>query len=180
MGNCHRQTLVHNIRKPANLHNESIDEDKILSIATLDNTYPEIYTFNKAKVLSVYDGDTCTIAAFHRGEITQFRVRIFGIDTAEMRGGNNETKEEGKAAQRYLSNLILNQIVLINVLDKNDPRVQRLDPFGRLLADIMVNFDGCMINVAEEMIKSGHAKPYFGGKKQPKKPKLYVDTSLTK
>lgn len=178
MGNCQRQTRVHNIKKPNKPHaNNSIDEDHILSIATLDNTYAEIYTFNKAKVLSVYDGDTCTVAAFHRGEITQFRVRIFGIDAAEMRCGTVETKEEAKNAQQYLSNLILNKIVLINILDKMDPRVQKLDPFGRLLADIMVHSDNRMINVADEMIKTGHARPYFGGKKESKKPKLHVDTS---
>jgi endonuclease YncB( thermonuclease family) len=174
MGNCQKHTLVHNIKKPNKPQpNDSIDEDHILSIATLDNTYSEIYTFNKAKVLSVYDGDTCTVAAFHRGEITQFRVRIFGIDAPEMRGGTVEAKEEAKNAQQYLSNLILNQIVLINVLDKSDSRVQRLDPFGRLLADIMVRYNDRMINVAEEMIKTGHAQPYFGGKKT----KLHVDTS---
>lgn len=46
----------------------------------------------RAKVKSVYDGDTCTVdidLGFHI-TLRDIKVRLYGVDTPELRGGTKE------------------------------------------------------------------------------------------
>lgn len=148
-----------------------------LDKATIENTKPIKYDFKYAKVLSVYDGDTITIAAMHNNTLTQFRVRIFGIDAPEIRGGTEETKHNAQESKKYLDNMICGKIVELNILDKDDERIQRMDPFGRLLAEVWLMQDGHKKSIAEEMLKRGLAEPYFGGiKSKVKKLRIEIPT----
>lgn len=108
----------------------------------------------KAKIIDVYDGDTCTIAMWVGLQKYSFKLRLFGIDTPELRTKNLEEKEAGLKARDYLISLILNKKVKIVFADKEEK-------FGRLLGTIYLNG----ININEKMIKDGHGKEYFGGKK---------------
>ena len=155
-------------------------EDELLDIlqnATLNNTPEVTYEFKLAKVIDIQDGDTITIAAIQRGVLSRFRLRIFGIDTPELKG---ETKEVALRAKYYLSDLILGKIVEVNILNKEDPRIKRMDPFGRLLGEIYTRGEK-RINIAEDLLQKGYAVPYFGGvKKQNIKTKirsLTIDTN---
>lgn len=38
----------------------------------------------KAKMVNIYDGDTCTLAFNYKGNIVKFKCRLNGIDCAEM------------------------------------------------------------------------------------------------
>ena len=142
-----------------------------LADATYDNTPLEIYHFNQAKVLKIYDGDTFWIAAWHNGELTRFSVRLFGVDCPEMKGGTEVTRMKAREASAYVTDRILNKVINIQVL--NNTRYDAIkstrskgrmmhEKFGRLLS--IVTIDGS--NLADELIAKGLANRYFGGKKQ--------------
>lgn len=129
----------------------------------------ETYDFRKAKVIDVYDGDTCTIVASHHGKLTKFRIRLMEINAPEVKGGTAESKEAGRLAKEFLTNLILNKVVDIIVVEnrkfrRNGKDIEFLsladnttkrthEPFGRLLSYIFVNGK----SVSELMLQSGHA-----------------------
>ena len=147
MGNCFRKqtnTITHR------LINSTIDNTPIFDFKGEDRL---------CKVLIVYDGDTFTGAICLEQTIFQFKVRMYGYDSPEMRPSKNlENREKIKydavKAKNALSNKILNKIVLA--------KIQGFDKYGRLLANI--EYSGEDVN--KYMIDSGYGVEYFGGKKQ--------------
>lgn len=85
----------------------------------------------KAKVLSVYDGDTFTVEVGGEEE----KVRILGIDTPEITASDRKNTCGGKEAKALLSALILNKEVTLARDSQNDNR----DAFGRLLRSVRLN-----------------------------------------
>jgi micrococcal nuclease len=117
----------------------------------LDNRY-----YYKAIVVKVYDGDTITVdvdlgfSVILKG----IKVRLSGIDTAELRSKNKEQKAKAYAARDMLRDLCLQKQVFFNSLG--------LDKYGRWLGEIFT-LEGLSCN--EELLKSGLAVAYDGGKK---------------
>tara|TARA_R100000664_G_scaffold14678_1_gene23061 strand:- start:368 stop:736 length:369 start_codon:yes stop_codon:yes gene_type:complete len=117
----------------------------------------KLYHYN-AEVTRVVDGDT--IDAFidlgfdmHSKQ----RVRLYGINTPEVRTRNLEEKKAGLAASARLNELLSankNRCVIRTSLDKKGK-------YGRVLGTIYVDD----ININEMLLSEGHAKEYFGGKK---------------
>ena len=106
------------------------------------------------KVLSVYDGDTCTVAGWIPGGARKFKVRLNGIDTPEMRGGTKKEKDAAVKARDALSGRILGKIVTLEDVGT--------DKYGRVLATVKCGGE----DICQWMIDEGHAKPYFGGTKE--------------
>lgn len=108
-----------------------------------------MFTYN-AIVIDVYDGDTITVVAdlgFHTKQT--LKIRLYGIDTPELRG---ETRDQGLAAKQRLSELILGkQIVLKTYKD-------RQEKFGRWLGDIYLPDSTSSINTI--LLNEGLARPY--------------------
>ena len=103
----------------------------------------------KAKVLNVVDGDTIDVSIDLGLQIYSLqRIRLYGIDTPER--GQPGFLE---AADR-LKQLILDKNVTI--------KTYKTSKYGQYLGEI--EFDGIHIN--QMMITEGHAKKYFGGKKE--------------
>lgn len=102
------------------------------------------------RVLSVYDGDTCTILISLGLDIYKSeKIRLVGLDAPEM------DTDEGKAVQAYVEKILKGkQIVLKTDNDKHEK-------YGRLLGTIFFNGE----NINERLIKEGKAKPYDGGKR---------------
>lgn len=102
-----------------------------------------------AYVTSVYDGDTITVD-IDLGFGILFKnqkIRLYGIDTPEIRG---EERTEGLKSKEYLQNLILNKnIILETIKDKKCK-------YGRYLG--IIHLDGNNIN--EIMMKNSMAKKY--------------------
>jgi hypothetical protein len=138
--------------------------DEILQSLTLDDVEDLTYDFTKAKVLKVYDGDTITIGAYYDGGYKKFQVRLYGVDCAEIRGGTQESKDEAKKAKEYVSNLVLNKVVTIDVMNNKiyDGKIVR-EKFGRLLARITTPNGE---DLSDLLVSQGLAKKYFGGKKE--------------
>jgi len=135
----------------------SSEENKLLSQATLDNTEEFSPSFTKCKLLKVYDGDTFWVAGVVGKKVYQFRVRLYGIDTPEMKGGTLETKAKAKEAKNYVARY-LGKIVDIEILSGSKNK----DRYGRMLAKIKVDGN----DLTEELIKAGHGIAYYGGNKE--------------
>lgn len=118
------------------------------------------YDFNYAKVVSVYDGDTITIVSKYNNQFMKFKVRLYGIDTPEIKG---ETKEKGLKSKQFVNDLILNKVVRIEVLNNKIINGKKItEKYGRLLAKVWtLNGD----NISELLINEGLAKEYYGGTK---------------
>ena len=115
----------------------------------------------KAKVVSVYDGDTCR-ADIELGFGTVLKnktIRLSGIDTAEIR---SENKENALKARDRLRELILGKDVIIQTIK------DRTGKYGRIIATIYL--DG--MNVNEVLVEEGLAKKTSTGKRKRGQPKV--------
>jgi len=102
--------------------------------------------YYKAKIVSVYDGDTVTadidlgFKTWVKGE----KLRLYGINAPELRG---EEREEGLKSRDYLRGLILGKEVLIKT------RKDKRGKYGRYLAEIIL--DG--VNINDKLVEDGYA-----------------------
>jgi len=103
----------------------------------------------KAKIISVYDGDTVT-AMVDLGflHFQEMKLRLYGIDTPELRGPE---RERGLEVRDILREMILDQEVIINSYKDKQGK------YGRYLANIFING----IDVNEWLVDNGHAVPYM-------------------
>ena len=112
------------------------------------------------RVISVYDGDTITIAIRLEKTIYQAKVRMFGYDSPEMKPlkkieNRLDIIKDAKIAQRALADKILGKIVSAELLG--------FDKYGRLLANIHYANE----NLNKYMVDNEYGYPYFGGTKRP-------------
>jgi len=113
-------------------------------------------SFKCVKVVEVYDGDTIFVDLPDQHPLFGKRigVRIFGIDTPEVR-----TKDACEKAMGYKAKKVLQQ--LLASADRVDLIDVKKDKFFRILAKVHV--DGKP--VANKLIQRGLAYKYFGTKK---------------
>jgi len=121
---------------------------------------PSPYTYY-ADVLDVYDGDTLTVTIDLGFSLTvKTKVRLMGIDTAEMKSEDPEVKKLAVASRDFIRELVLEKKVLL--------KSHKPDKYGRALADIWaLNDDWTPVpkTLSEMMIEKGFAKSYDGGTK---------------
>jgi micrococcal nuclease len=113
-----------------------------------------MYTY-KAKIVKVFDGDTCTAVLDLGCHISVEKViRLYGIDAPEVRG---ETKLAGLESRDFLSAQILNKDIYIQTFK------DKTEKYGRLLGKLyMVDpSSGDVPTVNEQMVSSGHATTYM-------------------
>ena len=109
----------------------------------------ELYTYN-ARIGRVVDGDTvdvlidCGFEIFHKA-----RIRLIGIDAAEIRTRDVVEKTEGLRAKAWLMERLGKKAILKTEYDSKGK-------YGRILGTFFV--DG--VNINEEMIEIGLAKRY--------------------
>ena len=107
-----------------------------------------------AYVVGVYDGDSVTLDVDLGFKIfmRDAKMRLAGIDTAELRG---DEREQGLVARDWLRERILNKKVLI--LTAKD----HTDKYGRWLATVFDwDENGNLVNINDLLVESGIAKPY--------------------
>lgn len=116
-----------------------------------------------ARIIKVYDGDTCTALVTVGDEIIKIRLRLAGIDTPELKDepGHKRSRKErelAEAAQRRLAELVLEKIIVIEI--------KSWDKYGgRVVAELYVNLNGKEESVSNILLKEGYAHVYNGGKK---------------
>lgn len=139
--------------------NIPIDWDKI------DNSVKE-FGFDgetkEAKVVDVYDGDTCKVVFPVLRKLYKFNCRIQGVDTPEIRTRDKTEKEYGLKVRDKLREKILNQVV--------DIHCGKFDKYGRLLIDIQCKNEN--INISKWLIDNNYAFAYDGGTKKKWGPHL--------
>ena len=128
-----------------------------------------------AKVVDVYDGDTCSVVVWYRGRLTKFRVRCSGYDSPEMKPPKNaENREEiihrAMLARNFFAHRVTNcdfdiegkynKTDMQKIMEMNTKFIRiecgGWDKYGRLLADFYV--DRCHVNT--DMIARNHGYPY--------------------
>ena len=115
------------------------------------------------KIQRVVDGDTVDISVNLGFDIWHnARVRMMGIDTPESRTRNLEEKALGLASKARLKELLKGKKVKIVCSKEGKGK------FGRILADVhTIDKELNDVNVNNQLIEEGHARPYYGGKKVP-------------
>ncbi len=140
-------------------------------LKSIDHKNIPLFSFeNKvliARVIDVYDGDTCTILFEYNGEIMKYKCRAMGYDCAEMKPKKDDPNREQEkklalAAKNRFIELIggIDSIVKIKCLE--------FDKYGRILGyfytlDNDINHDESVNSI---MIRENHGKAYDGGTKE--------------
>lgn len=105
----------------------------------------------KAKVVSVYDGDTVTLAVKWLDMTKECRVRLARVNTPEMNSKDPEQLSKAIAAKEFLQSILsvgLTVIVQSHILDK----------YGRILGTIYLKpTDKICIN--DMLLAQGYAEP---------------------
>jgi endonuclease YncB( thermonuclease family) len=143
------------------------------SLAETGSTAPYLdklaYTLT-AFVVSVYDGDTFTIATHHhvpglhgtsKDTIVRVKCRMGGIDTPEMKPPKIQPDRDqeiikAKEAKKFVETIILNKHVKLHV--------DGLDKYGRWLVRAACPDTGT--DLGEMLLAKGHAYQYDGGTKK--------------
>jgi len=116
---------------------------------------------NTALVTGVYDGDSITCDVVYPITDNSYmvqknvKVRIYGIDTPEVRHKNPLHKAAGIRARVEVRSLLLNQEVDLLILKDHDK-------YGRMLA--YVEIDG--VDISKYLLENGYAQEYYGGTKK--------------
>jgi len=104
----------------------------------------------RARVVAVYDGDTCTvdIDLGLRTWIHAEKLRLARINAPELTGAE---KPSGLASRDFLRSLIDGKEIYIQTLK------DKQEKYGRYLAEIFVQPNAAWVNVNDLMVQSGHA-----------------------
>jgi len=117
------------------------------------------------KIVKCVDGDTVYCIFKQNNKYYQFKIRMAGYDSPEMRPRKadytelerEEIKKAAYAAKDRISELLQNKYVYIYC--------EGLDKYGRILGTIKLHPDD-EITINQIMINEGHGYPYNGGTKR--------------
>ena len=105
-------------------------------------------------VLRVYDGDTITVSIDTLPpELREVGVRLANIDAPELRADCPSEKDQAKAAKEALAQLLASGPVQVCPI--------RWEKYGRILATVWAG----QVDVGEELVRRGLARPYDGGER---------------
>lgn len=169
MGNCY--SYVTNMK----LNNELKKLDDTVELFDLKGM-----EYN-AKVVDVYDGDTCSIVIRLNNEWNKFKLRALGYDTPEMKPPKDAVNRDElinmaiKSRNYYTSRITNCNIDLdkhyskkeMKELLKTNTKLVKVkshgwDKYGRFLGEIFVD----KININNEMVEKDYGYSYDGGTKQ--------------
>jgi len=141
-------------------------DDELLRAALADDFSFDGQRF-LAKVVDVYDGDTLRVTFRYGGRLVQYRARMAGYDSPEMKPPRSKPNRENeiaaaRAAKAALERRVRDRLVTV--------ACGPFDKYGRILVTI---YDSAAAggengeNINEWMVSSGHGVPYEGGSKAP-------------
>jgi len=118
----------------------------------------ELYHY-RTTVEKVVDGDTLDLRIDLGFKIDiRERVRLYGVNTPETNSKNPKERVAGQAAKSFVMQWLLGHHEL-TVQTFKDKRGK----YGRVLAVIVPV--GGKTSLNDDLTATGHAKPYFGGKR---------------
>jgi len=106
----------------------------------------------KINPVQILDGDTVKNVKFNLdfGISVVRTIRLYGINTPELRGGTNYSKRKAVKARNRLRTIVANCSKLRIILHGTGS-------FGRSLASLFCG----NINIQDQLLKEGHAKPFY-------------------
>jgi micrococcal nuclease len=131
----------------------------IILIATpsygAQKTYGNLQCIN---LVSVYDGDSfrCNVSGVHPIIGDSMAIRLYGVDTPEIRGKTNYEKKLARKAKAYTFNALSNAKII-------ELRNIRRGKYFRIVADVYYDNK----SLSKGLIDAGLAYKYFGGTKKP-------------
>jgi micrococcal nuclease len=118
---------------------------------------PETVYDYRATVIGWIDGDTLDVSIDHGFRVyTKQRVRLYGIDTAELTSGDPALRAKALAAKQKA-----NELAPAGT-DVQLKTVKEEDKYGRYLA-VLTTSGGA--DLARLLIEQGLGSAYFGGKR---------------
>lgn len=131
----------------------------------------EFYWQYVAEVVRVVDGDTIVLdidLGMNTWQKNQF-VRIYGVNTPEVRG---DERELGLKAKAYVESLFTpGDVVILNSLEYNAN-----DKYGRVVGDLEFDQNGAyQLSLRELLIDNGYAHEYYGDGPIPRFEGVTVD-----
>jgi endonuclease YncB( thermonuclease family) len=130
----------------------------------------------KARVVSVYDGDTLTLIIPFKNDFYKFNCRMMGIDTCEIKSKLQKNKETAVRARNRVLQLIGVPIVDLDMA-LTRPKIQSMlsekvytcwvkcyenEKFGRTLVDVRMSDDMSFPTIAHILINEKLAYEYKG------------------
>lgn len=106
--------------------NHTLSEEEVKQLYKTTKAY--VPNIHKGIVVKVYDGDTITIVSMIEKKQYKFRIRLYGIDTPEMKSTKKSEIKIARLAQQWLETRILGKTIYL--------KTKGNDKYGRLLADI--------------------------------------------
>lgn len=107
----------------------------------------------QGKITSVYDGDTVTADIYIGFGIilASQKLRLFGINAPEIRGGTDASKARGREAKDFLKSKVLNKNISIVFLTKNNKEVK--GKYGRYIVVLLLGDE----NINKLLVSKNHA-----------------------
>jgi len=104
----------------------------------------------KATLNRIIDGDTIDVNVDLGFDVKiKQRVRLYGINTPEVRTKDLNEKKKGLEATEYLKKILPKEFVMETILNKRGK-------YGRVLGILWVKD----VNINEKMVNEGYAKRY--------------------
>jgi endonuclease YncB( thermonuclease family) len=132
----------------------------------------ELFSFvnlaDYVEVISILDGDTVAVAIpiymqfgskkCEKSGIYRFNIRLYGIDSCELKSKDPEQSLLAHKAKTRLTELITkcNNKIFVKLL--------KYDKYGRILGELYNNEDD-QVSFNQILLKENLAKSYFGGTK---------------
>lgn len=112
----------------------------------------------EAFVIGVYDGDTITVEVLlWKGRKEEFRVRLKGINAAEMKKSTGERKELALKAKQFVRDRVLGKKVQIEA-----PKFEE-DDFSRVLGTVYYMDGEEQKNLNQVLLEEHLAQVYYKG-----------------
>ena len=117
----------------------------------------------KARIVDIYDGDTCTIVFNYKGDLIKYKARCFGYDSAEMKPLKSIENREEHIKKAHEDKEFFSKLVMYNN-GICDVELLNFDKYGRILVKFFGENKNISIN--DIMIKNNHGYAYDGGRKK--------------
>ena len=150
----------------------SICSKSTRNLKNIDIDDIEYFTLNGhncyAKVVSIYDGDTCSVVFYWNGNLMKYKCRCDGYDSPEIKPRLNlHNREEhiiqAKEAKAKFSEYVgfgKNELIYISF--------GKFDKYGRVLGTFYKNINDFKHekSINQQMINNGYGYVYNGGTKK--------------